>query len=90
MSERIKRIRLTVENAGGVARQGWPITQGVPFAEGDLKKGAPVRVVDASGKALAAQSSCLGTWGKDLKDVKWLLVDFQADLRANQTEQFFL
>ncbi len=90
MADKIKRIPLTVENAGGVERKGWPITQGVPFADGDLKKGASVRVVDASGKTLPTQSSSMATWNKDLKYVKWLLVDFQADLRANQTEQFFL
>ncbi|MSS70529.1 MAG: hypothetical protein EXS64_03470 [Candidatus Latescibacteria bacterium] len=90
MSGTIKRISLTVENTGGVERKGWPITQGVPFADGDLEKGAPVRVVDGSGKALPTQSSCMATWNKDLKYVKWLLVDFQADLRADQTEQFFL
>ena len=28
-----QRIRLTVENGGGVERKAWPITQGVPFAE---------------------------------------------------------
>ncbi|OGG52223.1 MAG: hypothetical protein A3F84_20685 [Candidatus Handelsmanbacteria bacterium RIFCSPLOWO2_12_FULL_64_10] len=90
MSDSIQRIPLTVENAGGVERKAWPITQGVPFADGDLPKGAPVRVVDASGKVLPTQSSCLATWNKDLNYVKWLLVDFQADLRAGQTEKFFL
>ena len=30
MSEGIKQIPLTVENAGGVERKAWPITQGVP------------------------------------------------------------
>ncbi|MSS70538.1 MAG: hypothetical protein EXS64_03515 [Candidatus Latescibacteria bacterium] len=90
MSDKIKRIPLTVENAGGVDRKGWPITQGVPFADGDLEKGAAVRVVDGSGKALPTQASGMATWHRDLKYVKWLLVDFQADLRENQTESFFL
>ena len=90
MGKTIRRIRLTIENAGGGDRKAWPITQGVPFADGDLERGAPVRVVDASGKALATQASSLATWNKDLKYVKWLLVDFQADLGANPTEEFFL
>ena len=90
MLEKAKRIKLTIENAGGVDRKAWPITQGVPFADKDLERGFPVRVVDISGKALPTQASCLATWQKDMKYVKWLLVDFQADLEADNTEEFFL
>ena len=90
MSKKTKRIKMTVENTGGVDRKAWPITQGVPFAEGDLERGDPVRIVDDSGKPLPTQSSCLATWAKDLKYVKWLLVDFQADLKADTTRHFYL
>ena len=90
MSKKTKRIKMTVENTGGVDRKAWPITQGVPFAEGDLERGDPVRIVDDSGKPLPTQSSCLATWAKDLKYVKWLLVDFQADLMADTTGHFYL
>jgi hypothetical protein len=77
--QQVKRIRLTVENAGNVARKVWPITQGVPFADGELGRGAPVRVVEQDGRILPTQSSTLATWNSDLKYVKWLLVDFQCD-----------
>ena len=82
MSEQIKRIKLSVEEPAGVDRHAWPITQGVPFAEGELERGAPVRMVDTDGRVLPTQSTCLATWSKDLKYVKWLLVDFQCDLAA--------
>lgn len=85
-----KRIRLTVQEPGGVGRPSWPVTQGVPFPDGELEKGTPVRVADSKGNPLPTQSQCLTTWDKDLKYVKWLLVDFQADLRANETAEFFL
>ena len=84
------RIKLTIENAGDVERKAWPITQGVPFAEGELERGAPVRVVDSDGQDLPTQSTCLATWSKNLKHVKWLLVDFQCDLAAGQTKEVFL
>ena len=90
MSEDTKRIKLIVENAGGVDRIAWPITQGVPFADENLEKGAPVRIVDGDGRTLPTQSTCLATWNRDLKYVKWLLVDFQADLKADTTETLFL
>ena len=90
MSEGIKRIRLTVENAGGVVRKAWPITQGVPFADGDLERKAPARVVDRDGHALPTQVTCLATWGRDLKYVKWLLVDFQCDLGPEEIRELYL
>ncbi len=79
-----------MENVGGVDRVGWPVTQGTPFAEGDLRRGAAVRLVDGAGRRLPVQATCLTTWKKDLKHVKWLLLDFQADLRAGQTREVFL
>jgi len=53
------------------------LTQGIPFAEGELRHGAAVRVVDASGNAYATQAQTLATWRPDRRDVKWLLVDAQ-------------
>lgn len=90
MSRLIKRIPLKIENIGGVSRKAWPITQGVPFADGELPPGAPVWVVDTDGRILPTQSSTLATWDKDMKYVKWLLVDFQCDLDANETREVFL
>src|SRR5687767_12891701 len=72
--QQAKRIRLQVENPSNVVRKAWPITQGVPFAEGELERGAPVRVVERDGRVLPTQSTYLATWKKDLKHVKWLLV----------------
>jgi len=86
----VKRVRLTVEESGGVDRIAWPVTQGVPFGEGDFPVDTPARVVLEDGKSLPPQTLCLATWSKDRKFVKWLLVDFQIDLKANQTRQVYL
>ena len=90
MSRPTKRVELVVENAGGVRRSAWPITQGIPFADGELEPGATVCVVDVEGRPFPTQSTCLATWNRDMKYVKWLLVDFQADLKADETASFFL
>ena len=90
MPKEIKRIKLTIENPGGVDRKAWPITQGVPFADVDLERGSPVRAVGPDGQALPTQAACLATWNRDMKYVKWLLVDFQADLMADKTPEYFL
>ena len=85
-----KRIELIVENAGDVDRTAWPITQGIPFADGELERGDPVRVVNAKGQILPTQSMCTAAWSKNLSYIKWLLVDFQADLASGAKETFFL
>ena len=90
MSKEIKRIKLTIENPGGVDRKAWPITQGVPFADGDLERGSPVRAVGPDGEALPTQSTCLATWNRDMEYVKWLLVDFQCDLGVDETREVYL
>jgi len=86
----IKRIRLNIEEPAGVDRLSWPITQGVPFPDKELRRDTPIRVVDSEGNALPTQSRCLATWNKDSEYVKWLLVDFQVDLKANESSNFFL
>ena len=84
------RIPLRVESAGGVARAGWALTQGVPFAKGHLRVDQPVRVVTADGRALPTQATCLATWSPQGAFVRWLLVDFQADVPADGTHDFVL
>ncbi|NKB69071.1 MAG: hypothetical protein GKR89_18540 [Candidatus Latescibacteria bacterium] len=81
MSANPKRVRL-LPDCGGGRRRAWPVTQGVPFADGQLVRGAPVRLVDKVGVPQPVQAHCLTTWGPDAKYVKWLLVDFQIDLGA--------
>lgn len=85
-----KRIPLNLSGAKNTAYASWPVTQGIPFADGALAHDDPVRVVDENGQPLPTQAKCLATWDKDLRYVKWLLVDFQADLQAGKERQLFL
>ncbi len=86
----MKRIPLLLSGADDVDYEAWPTTQGIAFADGELAAGTPVRVVDEDGRARPTQATCLATWNKDLKYVRWLLVDFQADLRAGEQGELFL
>jgi hypothetical protein len=70
-----------VEEAAGLARAGWPVRVGVPFAQGVLKMGAPAALSDPGGKAVPVQTTVMGTWPDG--SVKWLLADFQATVPAN-------
>ncbi|MEC8932026.1 MAG: hypothetical protein VYB08_11425 [Candidatus Latescibacterota bacterium] len=48
----LNRISIDVTEPGNVDRTAGPITQGVPFADGELAVDAPVRLVDEDGRAL--------------------------------------
>lgn len=85
-----KRIPLRVSGGENVVYNSWPITQGIPFAEGELEAGCPVRVVNSEGTPLPTQARCLSSWHPDGKHVRWLLVDFQADLSPRNAPAYFL
>lgn len=75
------RIPLGVEEGGGVARSGWPVRAGVPFPQGVLGKTFSLSVAAPDGRSVPAQFAPMSTWPDG--SVKWLLVDFQADVPAN-------
>jgi len=85
-----KRIPLKLSGGGGVTYKIWPVTFGIPFADGELERGAPVQIINEKGQALPTQAKCLATWDKDLKYVRWLLVDFQTNFAPDQKHKLFL
>jgi len=58
------------------------VTQGIPFADGDLPAGAALRLVDDGERPFPTQAAALAFWAADLKWVKWLLVDAQVPARS--------
>lgn len=74
-------VPIGVEEASGIERKQWPVRVGVPFAKGILKKGQAIDLRDAGGVTTIIQTHVMGTWRDG--SVKWLLVDFQADVPAN-------
>ena len=84
------RILLHLSGDKKITYKSWPVTQGIPFADGVLERNTPVQVVDEDGNVFPTQSRCLATWNKDLRYVKWLLVDFQADWKQRKGKKLFL
>jgi hypothetical protein len=78
----MQRVPLCLSRGPKVRYENWPVTQGIPFAEQQLARATPVRVVNAAGTPLPTQSRCLTTWDADQRFVRWLLVDFQTDVGA--------
>ncbi len=81
-------VKLTVEEPSGVGRVGWPVTSGIPLAKGELKETADTALFSADGKQLPLQTEVLARWLDG--SVRWLLLDFQADLAAGEKKTFLL
>ena len=85
-----KKIKLGLSGGDGVRYRGCPVTQGLPFADGEFDSSFGARVVDRGGRPKPTQIAPLATWNRDLKYVRWLLLDFQADLEPGNHEELFL
>jgi hypothetical protein len=81
-------IELSLVERAGVSRQGEPVTSGLPFPKGQLRDVARVRLL-RDGKEVPAQFRAAGLWRPD-ESIRWLLVDFQGDLAANQKQAYTL
>lgn len=80
--------KIHVEEPSGVARRGWPVTSGVPFARGSLKDARAVALFSSDGKEVPLQTEVLARWPDG--SVRWLLLDFQVDLAAGERKELLL
>ncbi|MEA3401811.1 MAG: hypothetical protein U9R79_11275 [Armatimonadota bacterium] len=70
-----ERVPLRVSGAAGQRR---PVTSGLPFPPGALGSAEHVRVLDPDGREVPAQVEVVTRWPDG--SVKWVLLDFQADV----------
>ncbi|MBM3891731.1 MAG: hypothetical protein FJ388_21665, partial [Verrucomicrobia bacterium] len=80
-------LTLAVEEAAGVARVQWPARGGIPFGRGKLREPALVGLMDGK-REIPLQKKVLAVWPDG--SVRWLLVDFLADVAAAQTARYTL
>ena len=80
-------LRITVQDLAGISGPR-PVSGGVPLAEGMAPVRCAFRLRDTSGRPVALQTRPLAVW-KD-GSVRWLLLDFIADLVAGSTAEFSL
>jgi hypothetical protein len=85
-SEKASIAVLTVREPFGVARARWPVGTGVPFPRGSLQGPGGVWVKEVDGAAFPAQGRVLSRWQDG--SVRWLLLDFPANLTAHETKRF--
>lgn len=84
---------LTVREPAGVARQGEPVTAGIPVARAaGVTSTGGLRLLDAAGREVPAQFKVTSRWGGSPSDAslpaRWVLVDFQADVAANGSASY--
>lgn len=75
-------IPLTIKEKAGIIRNSEPVTSGVPFPKGMLFS------ENLSIQGRDAQFQTLSRWNDG--SIKWLLVDFQADVEANNEKIYYL
>jgi hypothetical protein len=90
MSAESMRIPVRLAGEPGVPYACEPLTFGVPFAEGACPTGTRLRAVRGDGTELPLQTAPVTTWKKDLKDIKWILADIQADPAVDQGPVFLV
>ncbi|MBI5295027.1 MAG: S-layer homology domain-containing protein [Chloroflexi bacterium] len=88
-------IPLTVRENAGVTRIDDPVTWGVPLDKSfGVTSASQLQLTDALGQAVPTQCTVLARWGgapdDAAKPIKWVLVDFQADVAANASAVYHL
>lgn len=88
-------VPLSIQETAGITRQAEPVTSGIPLpASLGITSAKNLAIQDAHGKLVPAQFTVLARWNGTPQDaskaIKWVLVDFQADVPAHQTARYSL
>ena len=81
-----RKVTVNLVEEAGVARSATPIKFGLPLPHSGLYDLASMRVLAPDGRELPAQFTATAFWPDD--SLKWVLVDFQAKLGANQSANY--
>lgn len=84
----IKKNNLPLQLTHSMSLQNWPVTSGIPFPKGEIASVKQIRVLNAFGQEIPSQIKTLSQWIDG--SIKWILLDFQADVLANETIQYTL
>ena len=81
-------FNIIVRNPDAVVRHHWPVTSGVPISQGQFRMGDAASLTNEQGQIIPVQTEPLSYWPDH--SVKWLLLDFQADLTELASQSFQL
>ena len=77
-AQAVTRVPLVINEAFPDRGVPWPVTTGVPFPRGGLKKAENCRLVDDQGKEQPLQAKVAATWDAEKTSIRWLTIDFIA------------
>ena len=88
-------VPLTVSDYAGTTRTNEPVTSGVPLPESvNIFSINQLQLADSSGNTVPAQFTVTSRWrgtpDDNSKPIKWVLLDFQADVPADGTSVYYL
>jgi hypothetical protein len=83
VASKAQRIALTIGEPTEFPRRNWPVTSGIPFAQGALAAAGDAALCDSAGTMLPAQCEATAFWPD--ASVKWLQVSFLADTALTPT-----
>ena len=81
-------LAFTVTETSGVARKQCPVRGSLPLFRGELLDAKQIRLLDDAGHPVPVQGMATATWPDGA--VKFLCIDFLADLAAGETKRFRL
>ncbi|MDA0746547.1 MAG: hypothetical protein O2954_08500 [bacterium] len=82
------RIPLVLEEPTGVRRENWPVRRGVPFPQNVLATTDAVRLIEPNNTEHPCEIRQTAHWPDN--SVKWILLDFQVTLNAQETALYHL
>ena len=88
-------VKLTIKETSGISRSFEPVTSGIPIAEeSNITNQDLFCIKDSNGNVVPAQFRILERWDtaadNSLGKIKWVLVDFQANVSANSDAFYYL
>ena len=83
-----KKVELFLADTLGQQWRSWPVTSGIPFPQGELSSSDNARVLTSANREVPSQMRVMSAWPDG--SVKWLLVDFQANVARNQKSTYRL
>jgi hypothetical protein len=83
-----EQLQLSLTERKGLNRHGQPVSSGVPLPQGQLWNPASVRLLGPAGQEKPLQTGVLSRWPDG--SIRWLLLDFQADLASGETNEYLL
>lgn len=81
-------VPLTIANESAAERRAEPVRSGVPIPRGELADAEHAQLLDAQGRPVPCHAQVTGRWPDG--SVKWLLLDFAADVPARSEARFTL